>query len=611
MGADVDTGFERLLKHIREERGFDYAGYRRPTLVRRVEKRLHAVKVDDWDEYRRYLDEHPEEYSALFNTILINVTGFFRDRETWELLEAEVVPRLLERTGKSGAIRVWSAGCATGEEPYSAAMLLADALGDDAFRQRVKIYATDVDEDALAQAREARYEPNKLKEVSPERLERYFQPSNHGFVFRTDLRRAVIFGRNDLHRDPPISRVDMLLARNTLMYFSTELQDHILANFHFALTHGGFLVVGKAEGLPARSSLFVPYNLKRRIFTRDAAEVGFRMPRVPPSLEPEQVAPAELGEAAFEHGPVAQIVVDEDNRVVALNQPARALFGLKRNDVGRPLQDLEVSYRPLDLRSLIDEARKQRRPARAKAVEWQVAKGGRRIFEVEAAPLMGLAGDVTGLGIAFADVTAHRTLEEQLDRARGDLQTAYDELQATVEELETTNEELQSTNEELETTNEELQSTNEELETMNEELQSTNEELETMNDELRDRTDETVRANTFLAAVLASMQQAVVVIDRDLRVLAWNDQATELWGLRDAEVEGLHLLNLDIGLPVEALRGPVRQVLAGNGQPTVVLEGHDRRGHPVRYRAELAPLQGRSPDDGVPGVLMLLTAERT
>jgi two-component system CheB/CheR fusion protein len=213
--------------------------------------------------------------------------------------------------------------------------------------------------------------------------------------------------------------------------------------------------------------------------------------------------------------------------------------------------------------------------------------------------------------VTFVDSTEHRALEEGLERARRELETAYEELQSTVEELETTNEELQSTNEELETTNEELQSTNEELETMNEELQSTNEELETMNDELRDRTDETLQANSFLGSVLSSIHQGVIVVDRGLQVVAWSRRATELWGLRDDEVEGEHLLNLDIGLPVQRLRDPIRRVISGEEAPVLELEGHDRRGKPVQVRISFAPLQNRPDAEEPDGAILLVSSERS
>jgi two-component system CheB/CheR fusion protein len=609
--SEPDPTFERLLEFVRDERGFDYTGYRRPTLMRRFEKRMQSVGAEGWESYQAYLAEHPEEFVELFNTILINVTGFFRDRETWELMGSKVLPQLLDERPPDSALRVWSAGCASGEEPYTIAMLLVEALGEDTFKRRVKIYATDIDDDALSQAREAAYSPKQLETVPPELRERYFQQQNHGFAFRNDLRRTVIFGRNDLHRDPPISRVDLLVSRNTLMYFGAEVQQRILANFYFALNRGGFLVVGKAEALPSGRNFFVPYNLKRRIFLKDgAADRGFRMPRLPHSEAPEQEGPPELGEAAFEHAPTAQIVVDEQNRVAGINHAARTLFSLRRHDVGRALQDLELSYRPLELRSLIDEVRKDQHAVVRHDVQWPKDNDEPRTLDVQLDPLALRGEQFSGVIVTYLDATEHRALEADLERARRELETAYEELQSTVEELETTNEELQSTNEELETTNEELQSTNEELETMNEELQSSNEELETMNDELRDRTDETLQANSFLGSVLSSIQQGVVVVDRTLQIVAWSRRTTDLWGLRDDEVEGEHLLNLDIGIPVQRLRDPIRRVLAGSEAEEIELEGHDRRGKPVHVRVAFAPLRNQPEADEPDGAILLVSAER-
>jgi two-component system CheB/CheR fusion protein len=396
------------------------------------------------------------------------------------------------------------------------------------------------------------------------------------------------------------------------MYFSPDIQERILANFHFALRPGGYLVVGKAEALQKGRRLFAPHNLKRRIFVKDGSgDPGFRLPRIglPTELPADRADSAALEDAAFEHAPVAQLVVDGDLKVMAINQAARAMFGLKLRDAGRPLQDLEISYRPLELRSLIAEVRAQEKPVHTRNVEWHGNRGAKRVLDVQLTPLARSATRVAGVSISFTDVTTHRTLEDDLERARRELETAYEELQSTVEELETTNEELQSTNEELETTNEELQSTNEELETMNEELQSTNEELETMNDELRERTDETLRANAFLGSVLSSVHQAVVVVDRDLRILTWNRLATDMLGLLNEEVDGEHLLGLDVGLPVADLRNPLRSVLAGENVDGLHLDGHNRRGHAVDYDVQFDPLRG-SQDDSIVGVILRLTANR-
>jgi two-component system CheB/CheR fusion protein len=254
--------------------------------------------------------------------------------------------------------------------------------------------------------------------------------------------------------------------------------------------------------------------------------------------------------------------------------------------------------------------RKDHHPVVHRDVRWQKGNDAPRSLEVQVDPLARLGDAFGGVIVSYVDATEHRALEADLERAKRELETAYEELQSTVEELETTNEELQSTNEELETTNEELQSTNEELETMNEELQSTNEELETMNDELRERTDETLQANSFLGSVLSGIQQGVIVVDRALRVVAWSRRATELWGLRDDEVEGEHLLNLDIGIPVQRLRDPIRQILAGSAVDDLELGGHDRRGKPVRVRIAFASLQNRPDAEEPDGAILLVSAER-
>jgi two-component system, chemotaxis family, CheB/CheR fusion protein len=608
--SQTDLAFEKLLEFLRDNRAFDYTSYRRPSLMRRFEKRLQAVGAEDYEEYKDYLETHPEEYSELFNTILINVTGFFRDKEAWDLLAEKVIPTILEGKEGKGPIRVWSAGCATGEEPYTVAMLLSEALGQDAFRSRAKIYATDIDDQALAQAREAQFTSKQLENVPKELRERYFPQTNHSYQFRPDVRGAVIFGRNDLLQDPPISRVDLLICRNTLMYFAPPAQERILANFHFALQPGGFLMVGKAEALQTRTHLFQTHDLKRRVFVKDNDPAhDFRPPR-PERVDAMRLLVPQLSmaEAAFEHAPSAQMVLDLEGRVTSVNHAARAVFGLKQSDIGRPLQDLEISYRPVELRSLLEEVRNGRHSVTRKDVSWNLENGDTRTLDLQLLPLMSQTGEFLGVVVSFSDVTPHRAMQVELEHARRELETAYEELQSTVEELETTNEELQSTNEELETTNEELQSTNEELETMNEELHSTNEELETMNDELRERTDEALRANSFLGSILAGIHQSVVVVDKQLRVTAWSRAATELWGLRAEEVQGEHFLNLDIGIPVDRLRDSLRAVLAGEETPDVELSGHNRRGQPIHSTVSFAQL--RTHDGDADGVIVVVTAER-
>jgi two-component system, chemotaxis family, CheB/CheR fusion protein len=597
--SEHDPDFERLLEFIRDKRAFDFSGYKRPSLVRRISKRMNERGIDSYAAYQELLEAEPAEFVPLFDTILIKVTSFFRDDLAWDYLTSEIVPKIVEG---GHDVRVWSTGCATGEEAYSAAIVFAEALGDDAFRRRVKIYATDIDDDALSVGRHARYTPKQVESVPPELRSRYFEEGSTGYSFRQDLRRCVIFGRHDVIHDPPISKIDLLISRNTLMYFMTETQEQILQNFHFALRDEGYLFLGKSEALAARSPLFTPVDLKRRVFAR----VGrHRLAVLPPEREAQVLEPeleSGVRALAIDAAPVAQIVVDADGNVVLANAHARVLFGLRSSDLGRPIQDLEVSYRPVEVRSRIQQAYAERHPVWVHDVEWS-SEGQLRVMDVQVAPLTSPGGDTVGASITFADVTRFNRLREDAAISKRQLETAYEQLQSTVEELETTNEELQSTNEELETTNEELQSTNEELETMNEELQSTNEELETMNDELQQRTDELNEVNLFLESILGSLRAAVVVLDRDLQVTGWNDAAFELWGLRPEEALGMHLMNLDIGLPVERLHGAVREVLSGDGQPEVELKAVNRRGRPVTCRIELVSLDG---NDGVRGAILMM-----
>jgi two-component system CheB/CheR fusion protein len=266
---------------------------------------------------------------------------------------------------------------------------------------------------------------------------------------------------------------------------------------------------------------------------------------------------------------------------------------------------LDLSYRPVELRSRIEQVHADLGAQRLTNIERTLPDGKTQYLDIHLVPLLDTDGTLLGISIAFHDVTRHRQLQTELEKSRQELETAYEELQSTNEELETTNEELQSTVEELETTNEELQSTNEELETMNEELQSGNEELQTINDELRERTDEFHRSKAFLESILVSLRIAVVVVDANFHILMWNAEASELWGLREAEVQGRSLLSLDIGLPVEQLRNPVRAVLTGRATfQEVVLEAMTRRGRTIPCRVTCRPLVGAKGD--TQGVILLM-----
>jgi two-component system CheB/CheR fusion protein len=601
-----EAAFERLLGYLGRTRGFDFTAYKRPSLTRRVQRRMEVLGISGYGRYLEYLDAHPDEFLDLFNTILINVTSFFRDPAPWQFLRNEVIPTLAAEGGPDTPIRVWSAGCASGEEPYTIAMLFAEALGRDAFARRVKIYATDVDEDALRDARSAFYSSRRVESVPADLLPKYFEPHDDGFTFDKDLRRAVIFGRHDLIQDAPISRIALLVCRNTLMYFNADAQARILARLHFALADNGVLLLGKAEMLLTRSLLFTAVNARRRVFRKVLRDSGRERPA---AADPQDDAhpimtKPDMYTVAFDSAPLAQIVVDASGALAMYNDRARSLFNLAPTDVGRPFHELELSYRPLELRSLIQDAQEHRRPVVIRAVRLEGRDAAARTLDVQVTPLFDMHGHVLGTSVSFADASRVDELQQQLTRSKQDLETTYEELQSTNEELETTNEELQSTVEELETTNEELQSTNEELETMNEELQSTNEELHAINQELRDRSDALTDVNHFLESVMRGIRGSLVVVNQDLHVIAWNHRSEDLWGLRAAEVRNKNVFSLDIGLPIEQFRREILACLSGEQELTTrTVDATNRRGKAVQVQVTCTPLTGK---DHIQGVIVVV-----
>ncbi|MCW2631293.1 MAG: cheR [Pseudonocardia sp.] len=613
MQQPPDQAFEAVLSHLKESRGFDFTGYKRSSLTRRIQRRMSEVGAASYGDYLDYLELHSSEFTALFNTILINVTSFFRDVDVWEYLQTTTVPALLERKKPGSPIRIWSAGCASGEEAYTLAMLLAEALGPEEYRQRVKIYATDVDEEGLAQARQASYTERDIRPVPEELQSRYFEQVNGRFVFRKELRRSVIFGRNDLVQDAPISRIDLLVCRNTLMYFTAETQARILSRFHFALTLDGVLFLGKAEMMLSHGALFKPIELKRRVFAK--------VPRAPiasdplfgdeyPALRRSALTDVDLlREHALNASPLAQIILDADGVIALANRRAESMFGVSRRDVGRPFRDLDLSYRPVELRRFIEQAQGERRDMVVPDVEYR--RGADTLnLELHINPLTDVDGSLTGVILIFSDVTESKRLQEQLELANEQLETAYEELQSTNEALETTNEELQSTVEELETTNEELQSSNEELETMNEELQSMNDELQTINDELRERSSDLIEARIFLEEILGSLRSGVAVLDRDMAVRIWNRRAEDLWGLRQDEIVGRHFLDLDIGLPTGQLRPMIRRTLSGDpARQMQVVPAINRTGRSITVRVIGSPLNGADKEPS--GAILLMELDES
>ena len=558
------TQLSHLLDYLYRTRGFDFRGYKSPGLMRRILHRMQEIEVSDFDAYIDRLEVDAGEFNALFNTILINVTSFFRDGPVWEALAALLRERLVPpRT----SLRVWCAGCASGQEAYTLAIVMAEILGVEAFGRTVKIYATDIDDEALNQARLGSYSAREVSSVPPPMLDRYFERVQQRYVVHKDIRKCLIFGRHNLLQDAPISRVDILSCRNTLMYFNAEAQAQIIHRFHFALRDASStLFLGKAEMMAIHSNLFAPLDLKRRIFTKlnpgpaRSAPVASLLPD--PEAEALQATlQARLRESMFELSPQAQIALDTHQHLVLVNERASVAFGLHAHSVGRSFPELAIGQHD-ELRASVDRVLVERRVLVMAEFTW-IAGSTASHYEVHIAPVLGAQSALLGVQLSFLDISAQRRLQHR------------------------------------------LQQINREFETTNEELQSTTEELETTNEELRQRSEELNQVNSFLHSILSSLHMGVAVLDHEMLVRVWNHRAKDLWGLSSDEVVGRHFLNLDIGLPVDQLRPHLRACLGGESErEEVVLDALNRRGKHLACKVICTPLWPR--DAAQRGAMLLM-----
>lgn len=399
--------FEALLDYLKHYRGCDLTGYKRSTLERRFAQRMHTVKISSYQDYLKYLQSHSEESIALLDTVLINFSSFFRDREAWEFLASDIIPQIIARKQPDESIRVWSAGCAFGQEVCSLLILFAEALGIESCLERVQFYATDVDEVAIKQARQATYHANEVAGIPSDLLKKYFDKSGQGYVFRQTFRRKIVFGHHDLAKDAPMSKIDLLMCRNVLIYFNSETQAKILARFHFALRDNGFLFLGRTETLTTRRQIFTLVNLNHRVYTKRLnLEVEDILSILSKSDEKKEsdstIRQISIWKSAYEMSPFAQLVIDIYGRLIVANEQAQLLFRLTSNDWNRPFEELELgklmgSY--LSLKTFY----RDRRPLTLKNIEW-IAANDTKSLNLFITPVFNLRQRLLGVNLLFIDM---------------------------------------------------------------------------------------------------------------------------------------------------------------------------------------------------------------
>jgi len=585
------SALEKIFILLRAHTGNDFSLYKRSTIYRRIERRMGLHQIDKITNYVRFLRENPREVELLFKELLIGVTSFFRDPQAWDQL-SDLLPDLLRSHPTGGVLRAWVPGCSTGEEAYSLAMILTEAMEKlSGPRLTVQIFATDLDRDAIERARQGIYPANIAADVSPARLRRFFTQEERGYRIHKDIREAVVFAPQNIIMDPPFTKLDILSCRNLLIYLSAELQKKLIPLFHYALNPGGILFLGSAESIGTYSSLFGLLDSKTRLYRRLQTSVGAPAVEFPPAFiatAPEGASPEELKALEPRAAAPANLAVLADRAIVARLAPAAILTNDKGDILyisGRTGKYLEPAAGKANLNvfamareglryelsSAFATALREDRPVTTRASK-VLTNGSSQAVDLTVQRLAEpneLRGTVL---IALADVpheaaapqeegTAPRKgASHRMSDLQRELQHAREEVQTTREEMQTSQEELKSTNEELQSTNEELQSTNEELTTSKEEMQSMNEELQTVNHELQSKVDELSRSNNDMKNLLNSTDIATLFLDEELLVRRFTTQTSKLIKLIPADA-GRPITDIATELNYPKLADDAREVL--------------------------------------------------
>ena len=624
LEANAQSALEKVVVLLRAHTGNDFSCYKRNTLYRRMERRMGIHQISKLSAYVRYLQENSQELNLLFKELLIGVTNFFRDPAAWEQLRTQAIPALLANRPPGQALRAWVPGCSTGEEAYSLAIVLREALDDLKPKRNVpiQIFATDLDKDAIEKARQGVFPFNIAADVSEGRLKRFFTKEEHGYRLRKEIRELVIFAPQNLILEPPFTKLDILSCRNLLIYLTTDVQKKLIPLFHYSLNPGGILFQGSAETIGDFTSLFTPLVGKSRIFRRAES-----------ILRPEQI----LFPASFSAGPPV------GNEVRLPAKPPASLQSLADELVlQRYAPPAVLTNDTGDIFYVSGRTGKYLEPAAGKA-NWNLfamAREGLRyeltrafaeaLRQKASVALHGLKVGTNG-GVQYLDVTIQQLAEPEplrglvmivftdtvapvaagaagrsaksparsprLAELEQELVQVRGEARATHEEMQTSQEELRSANEELQSTNEELQSTNEELTTSKEEMQSMNEELQTVNTELQAKVDELSRAGNDMKNLLDSTDIATLFLDKELKVRRFTPQATKIIKLIAADA-GRPITDLASDLSYPELADDAREVLRKLAAVEKPIGTRDGRWFTVRI------MPYRTQDDRIDGVVI-------
>lgn len=614
-----EAALRDILKLLRSHTGHDFSHYKRVTVLRRIARRLQVNQLHQLTAYRDFMHDHPREAEALLKDLLISVTNFFRDRNAFDALEREVLGEIFHAKTTADQVRVWVAGCATGEEAYSVAIMLLEYAERLPSPPSIQIFATDIDEAAIRTAREGFYTETIEADVSQTRLRRFFTKENGGYRIKKEVRERVLFAVHNLIKDPPFSRLDAITCRNLLIYLNREAQQHIFELFHFVLLTNGFLFLGNSESIGNDIKLFAAIDKKHRIYrAKDVQRRAAPIPMGPLDLpahhasapqteltrEPQRISLGELHQKLLEQYAPSSLIIDQDYNILHVSGHAGHFLQFASGEPSCSLLRVVHPELRIELRTALFQAAKTGKSCEARRVK--IDRDERDFYvNMMVRPVRDKTSGVErSYFLVFFDEVERLTLAESSGpRASGaesvvtlleeELQITKEQQQATIEQYETQTEELKASNEELQAMNEELRSATEELETGKEELQSVNEEIQTINIELKEKIDELAVSNSDLQNLITSTDLATIFVDRDFKIKFYTPRAQDIFSLIPSDV-GRPLSDITHKLDYASMLQDVRHMLE-DGHKTE-LEVMSREGR--WYIAQLIPyrLQGADTD---------------
>ena len=616
-----EAALRDIFKLLRSHTRHDFSHYKRVTVLRRIARRLQVNQLHQLAAYRDFMSTHPLEAQALLKDLLISVTNFFRDRNAFEAFERAVMAEIFHGKTTGDEVRVWVAGCATGEEAYSIAIMLLEHAERLPSPPSIQIFATDIDEAAIQTAREGYYTEAIQADVSQARLRRFFTKENGGYRIKKEVRASVLFAVHNLIRDPPFSRLDAITCRNLLIYLNREAQQRIFELFHFVLRTNGFLFLGNSEAIGDEIKLFAAVDKKQRIYrAEDLPRKAARVPMLPLdlpvhqvsaaqtelTLEPPRVSLGELHQKLLEQYASPSVIIDEEYNILHLSGNAGRFLQFASGEPSHNLLRVVHPELRIELRTALFQAAKTGESLEARRVK--IDRDGRDFYVsmivrpisdktngVERDYFLVFFDEVERLTVAESSGLRNSGAESVVALLEEELQITREQQQTTIEQYETQTEELKASNEELQAMNEELRSATEELETGKEELQSVNEEIQTINSELNQKIDELGIANSDLQNLITATDLATIFVDRNFKIKFYTPRAQDIFSLIPGDV-GRSLSDITHQLDYASMLQDVRKVLEGGNKNE--LEVKSRQG--LWYIAELIPYRLRGDEtDGV------------